>query len=87
MSDSDVIEIAVSEEQLPRFDPSHGTPHPMVRRLLTIRVNEREAHFEQTDYGHPGRFNPWTSRGIAVPLQPRTDELRAICESVSRLLS
>ena len=84
--DEDIIEIGVSEEELPRFDPSHGTPHPMVRRLLTVRVNGSEARFEQTDYGHPGRFNPWTPRGIAVPLQPRTEELRKICDSVSRLL-
>ena len=26
------IQIIVTEEQFPRYDPAHGTPDPMVRR-------------------------------------------------------
>ncbi len=44
------------------------------------------ARFEQTDYGHPGRFNPWEPRGIDGALQPRTPELLALCTAVSSLL-
>ena len=59
-----VVEISVSEEQYPRYDPAHGTPDPMVRRLVTMRLPAGSARFEQTDYGHPGRFNAWEPRGI-----------------------
>ncbi len=82
-----VVEISLSEEQLPRFDPSHGTPDPMVRRLAVLHLPQGSASFEQTDYGHPGRFNPWDPRGIDARLQPRTTELAALCDALTRLLS
>lgn len=82
-----LIEISVIEERYPRYDPAHGTPDPMVRRLATIRAAGAEARFEQTDYGHPGRFNPWDARGIDARLQPRTEQLRAVCSSLAPLLS
>jgi hypothetical protein len=80
------IEITVTEERFERYDPSHGTPDPMVRRVATMRLRDGEATFEQTDYGHAGKFNPWDARGIAPKLQPRAEELRGICASLSDLL-
>lgn len=83
---SNMIELTVTQEEYPRYDPAHGTPDPMVRRLLTLRLPGGRARFEQTDYGHPGRFNPWEPRGIDTGLQPRTNELRAVCEALTPLL-
>lgn len=82
-----VVEISVSEEQYPRYDPAHGTPDPMVRRLVTMRLPAGSARFEQTDYGHPGRFNAWEPRGIDSRLQARTAELLALCEAITPLAS
>ena len=81
-----MIEISVTEEHYPRYDAAHGTPDPMVRRLLTLKVPEGGARFEQTDYGHPGRFNAWEPRGIDTGLQARMNELRAVCEALAPLL-
>lgn len=53
------VQIAVTEEQFPRYDPAHGTPDP-----------PGKAKFEQTDYGHPGRFNAWEPRGIEGRCNP-----------------
>jgi hypothetical protein len=82
-----VLDLSVTEETLPRHDAAHGTPDPMVRRILTVRMERGSARFEQTDYGHPGRFNPWEPRGIDPALQPRTDDLRALAAWLTGLLS
>ncbi len=82
-----ICELTVTEEHFDRYDPSHGTPDPMVRRLATIRLPKGTARFEQTDYGHPGRFNDWDPRGIDTALQPRTNELRALCQSLTAAIS
>jgi hypothetical protein len=81
------IEIIATVERFPRYDPAHGTPDPLVRRLATLRLPDGTARFEQTDYGHPGRFNAWEPRGIDPPLQPRVNELRAVCAALSPLLA
>lgn len=81
-----IADIAVTEQLYPRYDAAHGTPDPMVRRMLSITLPACAARFEQTDYGHPGRFNPWEPRGIDGALQPRTPELLALCAAVSSLL-
>ena len=86
MADDAVLEVSVVEQHFPRYDPAHGTPDPMVRRMLTLTSNGRTARFEQTDYGHPGRFNPWDARGIDASLQPRTPELKTVCDAVTPLL-
>ena len=86
MSPETLVELTVTEQHLPRYDPSHGTPDPMVRRMLAVRTPAGEARFEQTDYGHPGRFNNWEPRGIDTRLQPRMDALRRLCEDVGALL-
>ena len=80
------ITVTVTQQEFPRYDASHGTPDPMVRRLAVLRTPKGEATFEQTDYGHPGRFNGWEPRGIATPLQARTADLRAVCDLLSGLL-
>lgn len=49
------IEISVTQEHYPPYDAAHGTPNPMVRRLLTLKLPTGAARFEQPDYGHPGR--------------------------------
>jgi hypothetical protein len=80
------IQVTVTEERFDRYDPAHGTPDPMIRRVATITIAGNDATFEQTDYGHPGKFNPWDARGIASKLQPRTEELRALCTALSDLM-
>ena len=82
-----LIEVSVTDEHYPRYDPAHGTPDPMVRRLATIHIAGADARFEQTDYGHPGRFNPWDARGVDAKLQPRTKQLLDVCAALSPLLS
>jgi hypothetical protein len=81
-----VIELSVVEERFPPYDPAHATPDPMVRRTLTLRTPTGSARFEQTDYGHAGRFNPWEPRGIDASLQAHTTELQAICDALTPLL-
>ena len=67
------------------YDDFHGTPHAMLWRKVTIETPGGRAAFEQTDYGHPGRLNPWEPRGVAVSLVPRLDQLKSIAESMGRL--
>ena len=79
------MEMSVTEEHYPRYDAAHGTPDPMTRRLVTLTLTKGVARFEQTDYGHPGRFNAWEPRGIDTALQARTNELRAVCDAITTL--
>jgi len=81
-----VFRLTVMESRYPRYDPAHGTPDPMVRRVATILAHGGRAQFEQTDYGHPGRFNPWSPRTIDVRLLPHTEAMRQLCESITQLL-
>lgn len=74
------------EERLPARDPSHGTPHPVVRRWVEIELPQGVARWEQSDYGHPGRFNPWDPRGIDAGLQPQTERLRNAADAISSIL-
>lgn len=78
--------VRLREETLPPHDPAHGTPHPMVRRTLDFELPQGSARWEQTDYGHPGRFNPWDSRGIDAALQPRAARLQAVADALAALL-
>jgi len=80
------VEISITEERFPRYDPAHGTPDPMVRRTAVLSLPQGKARFEQTDYGHAGRFNDWEPRGIDAKLQPRTEELRELCARLTSLL-
>jgi len=74
------------EETYPPYDAAHGTPNAMVRRLLEFELPQGKARLEQTDYGHPGRFNPWDQRGIDARLQPKTAQLKAVAEALEALL-
>lgn len=78
--------IRLHEETLPPHDPSHGTMHAMVRRVIEFELPKGKATLEQTDYGHPGRLNPWEPRHIDARLQPRTEALRAAAEAIGGLL-
>jgi hypothetical protein len=80
------IEIHVTEQHYPPYDDAHGTPDPMVKRVATLILPAGSARFEQTDYGHPGRFNAWEPRGIDAKLQASTGELRAACAAITPLL-
>jgi hypothetical protein len=84
-TEASAIKIDVTEQHYPRYDAAHGTPDPMVRRLATLTLPVGAARFEQTDYGHPGRFNAWEPRGIDTALLSRTDLLRAVCDAISPL--
>ena len=78
--------IKFQEETLPPHDPSHGTMHAMVRRTLEFELPQGKARWEQTDYGHPGRLNPWDPRQIDARLQPKTAQLLAVAEAISALV-
>lgn len=75
----------LNEERLPPYDATHGTPHAMKRRLAEIELLEGSARLEQTDYGHPGRWNAWEPRHVPPKLQPRTAALIAAAEALSAL--
>ncbi len=78
--------IRLREETLPPHDPSHGTPNTMVRRTIEFELPQGKARLEQTDYGHPGRLNPWDPRGVDAKLQPKTAQLKAVAEAIEALL-
>ena len=86
MADVREIVIHLREELLPARDPSHGTPDPVLRRSLEVRTPQGSANLEQTDYGHPGRLNPWDPRGIDTRLQSRTAQLQAVADALAALL-
>jgi len=80
------VAVRLSEQVLPPQDPLHGTADQVVRRLATIDTPGGHASWEQTDYGHPGRFNPWEPRGISVSLQPKFRQLLTAVEAAGELL-
>ncbi len=69
----------------PPYHALHGTPDTMLWRRVTIQTPRGEAAFEQTDYGHPGRLNPWETRGVASLLLPKLPELKVIAETLGTL--
>jgi hypothetical protein len=81
-----VLSISVEQRTYPPYDPFHGTNAAMLWRRVTITTPEGVAVFEQTDYGHPGRLNPWEPRGVAVALAPKTDRLRALAAAAAAVL-
>ncbi|MBM4435633.1 MAG: hypothetical protein FJ029_00055 [Actinobacteria bacterium] len=76
----------VTQETLPPNDPSHGTPAAMRRRVIAFTVDGATARWEQTDYGHPGRWNAPDPRGIAGKLQPKTEALRTAAAALGACL-
>jgi hypothetical protein len=82
---STVVSIHCVQRTYPPYDALHGTPQAMLLRRVTIETPNGTATLEQTDYGHPGRLNPWEPRGVAVALAPRLVELTALAEAVAKL--
>ena len=81
-----VLNVSCEQRVFPPHDSFHGTPSPMLWRKVTIETKQGTAAFEQTDYGHPGKLNPWDPRGIATPLVPKLAQLRAVAEACWELI-
>lgn len=79
--------VRFTEERFPPYDALHGTPHEMVRRTLEFELPDGTSRWEQSDYGHPGRFGDWEPRGIDARLQSKTPKLKAAAEAIGELLS
>jgi hypothetical protein len=86
VSSTTVLSLRCEEQVYPPHDALHGTPHAMLLRRLRIVTTRGSAVFEQTDYGHPGRLNPWDPRGIDSRLQSQTEQLRTLANAVSAIL-
>ena len=83
---AEILSLNVREEVFPPRDPSHGTNDEMIRRTADFRIGARQSLWEQTDYGHPGRFNDWDQRQTDAALQARTPAMRSILEALSELV-
>ena len=80
-----VISARCEQRVYPPYDALHGTPNAMLWRKVTIETPRGSAAFEQTDYGHPGRLNPWEPRGVASGLMPKLATLQAAAEALAAL--
>jgi hypothetical protein len=80
------ITLRCEQQNFPPYDSLHGTPHAMLLRRVRIETDKGNATFEQTDYGHPGRLNPWDPRGVDSRLQATTAQLKALAEAAGALL-
>lgn len=86
MTESDpttIVNVRCEQRVYPPYDDLHGTPHAMLRRVVTIETPQGKATFEQTDYGHPGKLNPWEPRGVATPLASKLGQLTALADAVA----
>jgi hypothetical protein len=79
--------VQFNEERFPPHDPLHGTADTMVRRTIEFELPEGTSRWEQSDYGHPGRFNDWEPRGIDARLQSKTAALKSAAEAIGALLA
>lgn len=79
------VNARLEQRVYPPYDALHGTPHAMLWRRVTIDTPRGQAVFEQTDYGHPGRLNPWEPRGVAPGLTGQLSRLMGIAESLADL--
>ena len=86
MADDRTANVRFNEERFPPYDALHGTPHEMVRRTLEFELPDGTSRWEQSDYGHPGRFGDWEPRGIDARLQPKTAGLKDAAEAIGKLL-
>ena len=85
-SQTRIISVHAEQKSFPPYDAFHGTPDPMLWRRVTIETPRGSAVWEQTDYGHPGKLNPWDPRGIASTLTSRLDATREVAEALGALL-
>lgn len=82
------LSVRFEQQVLPPRHPDHATPDPMVRRRTEFRFADGAAALvEQTDYGHPGRFNPPQVRRVPPRLAPRQEELARVAEALATLSS
>jgi hypothetical protein len=80
-----VMNARYEQRTFPPYDALHGTPNAMLWRKVTIETPRGAASFEQTDYGHPGRLNPWEPRGAASSLTGKLAQLQAVAEAMAAL--
>jgi len=80
------LDVHITQEVFPARHEMHGTPHPVVQRVFEFPFPQGTATVDQTDYGHPGRFNPCHAKEIPTPLQPRTTQIVAAAEALAALL-
>jgi len=80
------IDVQITQEVFPARHEMHGTPHPVVQRVFAFTLPQGRAEVDQTDYGHPGRFNPCHAKTIPTALQPRTGQIVAAAEALAVLL-
>jgi hypothetical protein len=85
-ADVAVINVRCEQKTFPPYDGFHGTPSPMLWRKVSFETSQGSAAFEQTDYGHAGRLNPWEPRGVAPGLVSKLAQLRAAAEALGELL-
>ena len=78
--------VRVTEQVLPLDHALHGTPHAVIQRHFTFELPAGTAVVDQTDYGHPGRFNPCHAKHVPLPLQLCTPQLLAAVEALAALL-
>lgn len=80
------LDVHAEQRTYPPYHDFHGTNWPMLWRRVTIDTSAGRAAFEQTDYGHPGRLNPWWPRGVPSGLTGRMAQLQALAESIGAML-
>jgi hypothetical protein len=78
-----VLSVSCEQQTFPPYDPFHGTNAPMLWRRVTVTTPRGKAQLEQTDYGHPGKLNDWSFRGVDSALQPRLKELVALADAAA----
>ena len=80
------LQVVVRQETFPPYHQSHGTPHSVVQRSFVFQFPQGIAEVDQTDYGHPGRFNPCHAKSIPLALQPITGKIVSAAEALAALL-
>jgi len=80
------VRVTVTQEEFGPHHAMHGTPHKVRSRLFRFELPQGVADVDQTDYGHPGRWNPCHAKKIPGSLQPRTNQIVAAAEGVAALL-
>jgi hypothetical protein len=79
------LQVSVTQEIFPAGHGSHGTPDPVLKRVIKFSFPEGEAQVDQTDYGHPGKMNPCYPQVIPTRLQAKTQQIVAAAEAIVRL--
>lgn len=82
-----IAQVTVSQTVLPPHHDLHGTPQQVIHRLFTFELPSGLAEVDQSDYGHPGRFNPCHAKSIPSPLGLRTGDILATAEAIAALLA